>query len=89
MAVERIQKNETCAFIDSEEPRIAYVGFSGKVTDRKSTAFEWTSFECAATLLKFRGGVGRVFAVATMSVESYQQEARAIHKFKSKKSTSE
>ena len=87
--MERIQKSERGAFIDSEEPGIAYARFDGKVIDWKSTAFEWTSFERAATLLKFRGGVGLVFAVVTMSVESYQWEAGAIDKFESRKSTSE
>ena len=87
--MERIQKSERDAFIDSEEPGIAYVGFAGKVTDWKSMAFEWTLFERATTLLKFRGGVGLVFAVATVSVESCQREVGAIDKFESRKSTSE
>ena len=86
--MERIQKSESGAFIDSEEPRIAYVRFAGKVTDWKSTAFEWTSFERVATLLKFRGGVGLVFAVATLFVESCQREAGAIDKFESRILTS-
>ena len=87
--MERIQKSERGAFIDSEEPGIAYAGFAGKVIDWKSTAFEWTSFEHAVTLLKFRGGVGLVFAVAIVSVESCQWEAGAINKFESRKSTFE
>ena len=41
------------------------------------------------TLLKFRGGVGLVFVVATIPVESCQREAGAIEKFESWKSTSE
>ena len=41
------------------------------------------------TLLKFRGDIGLVFVVATMSAESYQREARAIEKFESKRSKSE
>ena len=87
--MERIQKSERGTFIDSEEPRITYAGFAGKVTDWKSTAFEWTLFERAVTLLKFRGGVGLVFAVATVSIESCQWEAGAIDKFESSKSTFE
>ena len=41
-AVERIQKSKRGAFIDTEEPRIRYAGFAGKVTDWKSMAFEWS-----------------------------------------------
>ena len=53
-------------------------------TDWKSTAVQWSEFEHAATLLKFRGGI--VFAVATISAESCQQEAGAIKKFESGRS---
>ena len=41
------------------------------------------------TLLKFRGGVGLVFAVAIVSTESCQRAAGAIEKFKSRRSKSE
>ena len=40
-------------------------------------------------LLKFKGGVGLIFAVQSVCVESCQQEASAIQKFESRKLTSE
>ena len=41
-AVERIQKSERGAFIDSKELGIAYARFTRMIIDWKSRAFEWS-----------------------------------------------